>query len=61
MEIPIKSSAIWGLLLFATFALDSCKQSGPTQSASESPASPVISSFDGAAGMLIDQLREQGD
>ena len=61
MGKPINSSVIWGLLLFAVFALDSCKQSGTSQSASESSANPVITSFDGAAGMLIDQLREQGD
>ncbi len=61
MGKPINSSAIWGLLLLAAIALDSCKHSGTPQSVSETSASPVITSFDGAAGMLIDQLREQGD
>ena len=61
MEKTIKSSALWGLLLFAAIAFDSCKQSGPPQSSSEGATSLVITSFDGTAGMLIDQLRNQGD
>ena len=59
MENPFKSSALWGLLLIATIAFVACKQPGPEKSSSESSVNPAITSFDGAAGMLIDQLRDQ--
>lgn len=61
MERLLNSSTIWGLLLIVSIGFVACKQSDKTQSASDGSASPVITSFDGAAGMLIDQLREQGD
>jgi rhodanese-related sulfurtransferase len=61
MRKPIRSSVLWGLLLIAAITIDSCKQSGTPPSSSEKSSSPAITSFDGAAGMLIDQLREQGD
>jgi rhodanese-related sulfurtransferase len=62
MKKILTSSALWGLLLFAAAtAFNACKHSETSQSASESSASPVITSFDGAAGMLMDQLRKQGD
>jgi rhodanese-related sulfurtransferase len=61
MEKAVKSSALGGLLLLAVLAFDSCKQAAPPPSSSNGSTGPVITSFDGAAGMLIDQLREQGD
>jgi len=57
----IKSSILWGSLLIISIAFYSCKQSGPDQTSSEVASGPVITSYDGAAGMLIDQLRDQGD
>lgn len=48
-------------MLIAAITTDSCKQSGTPPSSPEKSASPAITSFDGAAGILIDQLREQGD
>ena len=61
MKKIFTSSTLWGSLLFAGIALNGCKQPETSQSASESSAKPVITSFDGAAGMLMDQLRKQGD
>jgi rhodanese-related sulfurtransferase len=61
MENLHKSAALWALLLIALTVPYSCRQPGQAKSSSEVPAGTVVSSFDGAAGMLIDQLQEQGD
>ena len=46
-------------ILFLAIILFSCKQSGKPQNDVAAPV--VITSFDGAAGLLLDQLRKQGD
>ncbi len=56
-----KSAALWLFLLIAVLFAFSCKQSGQVKSSTDVSAEPAITAFDGAAGMLIDQLREQGD
>jgi rhodanese-related sulfurtransferase len=61
MENLHKSGALWAFLLIAVIIPCSCKQSGKAGSASEESSGTVITTFDGAAGMLIDQLRAQGD
>jgi rhodanese-related sulfurtransferase len=48
-------------ILLVIVLFNACKQAGPEKSESETESGGVITSFDGAAGMLIDQLREQGD
>jgi rhodanese-related sulfurtransferase len=56
-----KSAILWVFALGAMTVIPSCKQSGQQVSDTGEPAVSAITSFDGAAGMLIDQLREQGD
>jgi rhodanese-related sulfurtransferase len=48
-------------LLALLVAMSACKQPGQQKNPPGETVAPVITSFDGAAGMLIDQLREQGD
>ncbi len=61
MENRLTYAVLWALLLTALNAPYSCKQSQRVDSAPEASTGKVINAFDGAAGMLIDQLREQGD
>jgi rhodanese-related sulfurtransferase len=55
------TAATWHIFLIFTALAPACQQSGKQPTAPEQTARASVTSFDGAAGVLIGQLREQGD